>query len=32
VEPEKAFRMAWVKVEEEVARLAEKHRRQAQDR
>lgn len=31
-EPEKAFRMAWVKVEEEVSRLTEKHRQGARVR
>lgn len=31
-EPEKAFRMAWVKVEEEVAHLTEKHRQGARVR
>lgn len=32
VEPEKAFRMAWVKVEEEVVRLTDKQRRQTEGR
>jgi len=32
IEPEKAFRMAWVKVEEEVVRLVDKQRRQTQER
>ncbi|MDZ4804277.1 MAG: hypothetical protein SGI90_05405 [Candidatus Eisenbacteria bacterium] len=32
IEPEKAFRMAWVKVEEEVARLTDKQNRQVQER